>query len=71
MTDFVLVVSVAAQMAFAGPLPALTAAEPAIPGVWSYPSLTACEDAARTRPAPPRGRLVCLPAERVDQNDTN
>jgi len=67
----VLVVSVAAQMAFAAPLPALTATEPAVAGLRTYSSLTACEDAVRIRPAPAGGRLVCLPAERADQNDTN
>jgi len=68
MTDFVLVVSVAARMAFASPLPA---AEPPPAGVWTYPSLAACEAAARARPPPARGRLVCVPVEHPDQNDTN
>jgi hypothetical protein len=71
MTDFVLVVSVAAQMAFAAPLPAAPPTEATKPAVLTYPSLTACEDAVRTRPAPASGRLVCLRVEQSDQNDTN
>jgi len=72
MTDFVIVVAALASLASAAPSTQIPApATQPIVGFHTYATADDCEGAAAAMATRPGTRLVCLPVEQHERNDTN